>query len=68
VLLLNPPVNLYTSITNLDKLVQTEVKGINNSTTFYELVLNKLTRYFQKKATSTSTTPCSTTSSSPNST
>ena len=49
VLLLNPPVNLYTSITNLDKLVQTEVKGINNSTTFYELVLNKLTRYFQQK-------------------
>ena len=49
VLLLNPPVNLYTSITNLDKLVQTEVKGINNSTTFYELVLGKLTRYFQQK-------------------
>ena len=48
VLLLNPPVNLYTSITNLDKLVQTEVKGINNTTTFYELVLNKLTRYFQQ--------------------
>jgi len=49
VLLLNPPVNLYTSITNLDKLVQTHVSGINNSTTFYELVLNKLTRYFQQK-------------------
>ena len=49
VLLLNPPVNLYTSITNLDKLVQTEVRGINTSTTFYELVLDKLTRYFQQK-------------------
>jgi len=49
VLLINPPVNLYTSISNLDKLVQTEVKGINNSTTFYELVLAKLTRYFQQK-------------------
>ncbi|WP_137885244.1 alpha/beta fold hydrolase [Pseudomonas sp. 2FE] len=49
VLLLNPPVNLYTSITNLDSLVQTEVKGINDSTTFYELVLGKLTRYFQQK-------------------
>ncbi len=49
VLLLNPPVNLYTSITNLDRLVQTEVKGINDSTTFYELVLGKLTRYFQQK-------------------
>ncbi|WP_426141604.1 serine/threonine protein kinase [Pseudomonas sp. DWP3-1-2] len=49
VLLINPPVNLYTSITNLDKLVQTNVKGINNSTTFYELVLEKLTRYFRQK-------------------
>jgi len=49
VLLLNPPVNLYTSISNLDKLVQTQVKGINNSTTFYELMLAKLTRYFQDK-------------------
>ena len=49
VLLLNPPVNLYTSISNLDRLVQTKVKGIDNSTTFYELVLGKLTRYFQEK-------------------
>lgn len=49
VLLLNPPVNLYTSISNLDKLVQTQVKGIDNSTTFYELVLAKLTRYFRQK-------------------
>ncbi|WPP01220.1 serine/threonine protein kinase [Pseudomonas sp. HR96] len=49
VLLLNPPVNLLTSISNLDKLVQTQVKGINNSTTFYELMLAKLTRYFQQK-------------------
>ncbi|MBD1551427.1 serine/threonine protein kinase [Pseudomonas typographi] len=49
VLLLNPPVNLYTSINNLDKLVQTRVKGIDSSTTFYELVLSKLTRYFQQK-------------------
>ncbi|MCZ4324141.1 conserved exported hypothetical protein [Pseudomonas sp. 8BK] len=49
VLLLNPPVNLYTSVTNLDRLVQTKVEGIDNSTTFYELVLGKLTRYFQNK-------------------
>ncbi|MGP0170669.1 serine/threonine protein kinase [Pseudomonas sp. NCHU5208] len=49
VLMLNPPVNLYTSITNLDKLVQTRVQGINNSTNFYELVLGKLTRYFNDK-------------------
>lgn len=64
VLLLNPPVNLYTSINNLDKLVQTQVKGIDRSTTFYELMLAKLTRYFQERATSTSMRPCCTTSSS----
>ncbi|MDZ5601359.1 serine/threonine protein kinase [Pseudomonas sp. RP23018S] len=49
VLLLNPPVNLHTSVSNLDKLVQTRVKGIDRSTTFYELMLEKLTRYFQEK-------------------
>lgn len=49
VLLINPPVNLYTSISNLDKLTQTQVKGINDSTTFYELVLGKLTAYFKEK-------------------
>ena len=49
VLLLNPPVNLYTSVSNLDKLVQTRVEGIDNSTTFYEVILGKLTRYFQEK-------------------
>lgn len=49
VLLLNPPVNLYTSVTNLDRMVQTKVEGIDSSTTFYELVLGKLTHYFQDK-------------------
>jgi len=49
VLLLNPPVNLYTSISNLDRLVQTQVEGIDDTTTFYETVLAKLTRYFQEK-------------------
>jgi hypothetical protein len=49
VLLLNPPVNLYTSTSNLDRLVQTRVEGIDDTTTFYETVLAKLTRYFQEK-------------------
>jgi hypothetical protein len=48
VLLLNPPVNLYTSVHNLDRLVQTNVDGVTNNTTFYELVLAKLTRYFRQ--------------------
>ncbi|MCQ4323356.1 serine/threonine protein kinase [Stutzerimonas stutzeri] len=49
VLLINPPVNLYTSVSNLDKLVQTRVEGIDDNTTFYEVVLEKLTRYYQQK-------------------
>lgn len=49
VLLLNPPVNLYTSVTNLDRLVQTRVAGIDDSTTYFELILTKLTRYFEEQ-------------------
>jgi len=49
VLLLNPPINLYTSISNLNKLVQTRVEGIDSSTTFYELILEKLTRYYRQQ-------------------
>lgn len=51
VLMLNPPVNLYTSITNLDKLVQTQVAEIDSTTTFYEVILEKLTRYYRQKGT-----------------
>ena len=49
VLLLNPPVNLYTSIKNLDKLVQTRVEAIDSTTTFYQVILEKLTRYYRQK-------------------
>jgi len=49
VLMLNPPVNLYTSVTNLDRLVQTRVKGVDNGTTYFELILGKLSRYFEEK-------------------
>lgn len=48
VLMLNPPVNLYTSINNLDKLVQTRVEAIDSTTTFYEVILEKLTRYYRQ--------------------
>src|SRR3546814_6267451 len=44
VLLLNPPVNLYTSVSNLDKLVQTRVEGIDDHTHFYEVILEKIGR------------------------
>ncbi|UPQ84295.1 serine/threonine protein kinase [Pseudomonas knackmussii] len=48
VLMLNPPVNVYTSINNLDKLVQTRVEAIDSTTTFYEVILEKLTRYYRQ--------------------
>lgn len=47
VLMINPPVNLYTSVTNLDRLVQTQVADIHDTASFYERMLEKLTRYFQ---------------------
>ncbi len=49
VLLLNPPVNLYTSVSNLDRLVQTRVEGIDSGTTYFEQVLEKLAHYFEEK-------------------
>ncbi|WP_437881428.1 serine/threonine protein kinase [Pseudomonas sp. LRF_L74] len=49
VLLINPPVNLYTSISNLDRMVQVEARGVTKKTTYFELLLGKLTRYFQQK-------------------
>lgn len=51
VLLINPPVNLYTSISNLDKLVQTRVDDIDSTTTFYELIFEKLTRFYRQRGT-----------------
>ncbi len=49
VLLLNPPVNLYASIKNLSNLVNTQAVGSNDHRTFYELLMDKLTRYFNQK-------------------
>ena len=49
VLLLNPPVNLYTSISNLDKLVQTRIEAIDSTTNFYEVILEKLSRYYKQR-------------------
>ena len=47
VLLLNPPVNLHASVSNLDRMVQTRVPDIDSNTTFYEVILEKLTRYYR---------------------
>lgn len=47
VLMINPPVNLYTSVSNLDRLVQTQVADIHDTASFYERMFEKLTLYFQ---------------------
>lgn len=49
VLLLNPPVNLYTSVSNLNRLVHTQVVDAADTRTFYQLMLDKLTRFFNDK-------------------
>lgn len=49
VLLINPPVNLYASIKNLSSLVNTQAVDSNDHRTFYELLMDKLTRYFNQK-------------------
>lgn len=49
VLMINPPVNLYASVGNLDRLVQTRVQGVDDHRTFYELIFHKLTLYVQNK-------------------
>lgn len=49
VLLINPPVNLYTSINNLDRMVQTRVTGIDDHTTFYQVILGKLARFLNQR-------------------
>lgn len=49
VLLLNPPVNLYTSVSNLNRLVHTQVLDEQDPRTFYQLMLDKITHYFSSK-------------------
>lgn len=51
VLLINPPVNLYTSVSNLQRLTQVKVPGVNGQSTFFEAMLDKLTRYFKQRGT-----------------
>ncbi|KKN68650.1 hypothetical protein LCGC14_0449370 [marine sediment metagenome] len=46
ILLLNPPVNLYSSVQRLDALSNTKVQGVNGTDSFYEHIFDKLSRYF----------------------
>lgn len=49
VLLINPPVNLYTSVSNLDSLAHAQVVSSTENRTFYELMLDKLSHFFSRK-------------------
>ncbi|WP_150303902.1 alpha/beta fold hydrolase family protein [Pseudomonas saliphila] len=49
IVLLNPPVDLYTSITRLDALPYTRVKGVDGTDSFYEHIFNKLSRYYAQR-------------------
>ena len=49
VLMINPPVNLYTSVSNLDRLAYTQAVEATEVRTFYQLLLDKLTRYFHQQ-------------------
>lgn len=49
VLMINPPVNLYGASQNLDRLVQVKLDSGQGETSFYELLLSKLTHYFRSK-------------------
>ncbi len=49
VLLLNPPVDLYASARNLDRLVQVRLPESEQDANFYEQVLDKLSRYFRAR-------------------
>jgi hypothetical protein len=46
ILLLNPPVDLLTSINRLDRLAYTQVAGVDNTDSFYEHIFGKLSAYF----------------------
>lgn len=49
VLLLNPPVNLFTSVSNLDTLVDVQIKNEHDKRNFYQIIFDKLTVYFKKR-------------------
>ncbi|MGI0115660.1 hypothetical protein [Zooshikella sp. RANM57] len=46
ILLLNPPVNLYTSITHLDKMIHAKIPGIKSAEQFYNHIFSKLAKFF----------------------
>lgn len=48
-LLINPPVNLLTSVSNLDKMARVEIDDVPAGETFYQSLLDRLARFFERK-------------------
>lgn len=48
-LLLNPPVNLLTSVQNLDKMANVQLPKLHQGHDFYQEVIDKLARYFEQR-------------------
>lgn len=51
IVLLNPPVDLYSSIVRLDALPYTRVDGVEGTDNFYEHIFDKLSRYYAARGT-----------------
>ena len=49
VLMINPSVNLYTSVANLDSLSYVKLPGVSAEHTFLDEMLKQLTRFFQER-------------------
>lgn len=49
VLLLNPPVNLYTSVSNLDRMANVYLPGLNEGHNFFQEIFDKLAAYYERK-------------------
>lgn len=48
-LLINPPVNLHTSVSNLDRMAQVKLEDVPVGDTFYQSVFDRLARFFERK-------------------
>ena len=49
VLMINPPVNLFASVGQLDKLVNVSVRGVSDTQTFYDHIFSKLATFFRDR-------------------
>ena len=49
VLLINPPVNLHTSVSNLDRMATVQLDDVRFGFSFYESIFERLARFFSQK-------------------